>query len=151
MSGASRLVSLGPIHLPQLMEIERCSFASPWCEEDFLYWFGVEGALCLGFARADELTAYALGYCQDRDFHLTSLAVEPEFRRRGFAWELLHQMLRQAAARGAGKCTLEVRAANRVALELYAKAGFRSVERRVNHYNDPRDDGIIMERGIEIL
>ena len=44
-----------------------------------------------------------------------------------------------------------MRAANRAALELYAKAGFRSVERRVDHYSDPRDDGIIMERGIEIL
>ena len=151
MSGDSRLVSLGPIHLPRLMEIERCSFASPWRAEDFLYWFEVAGALCLGFSRAGKLTAYALGYCQGRDFHLTNLAVEPAFRRRGFARELLHQMLHQAAVRGAEKCTLEVRAANRAALELYARAGFRSVERRVAHYSDPRDDGIIMERGIEIM
>ena len=60
-------------------------------------------------------------------------------------------MLGPSNNRGAGKCTLEVRAANRAALASYAKAGVRSVERRVAHYNDPRDDGIIMERGIEIL
>ena len=37
MSGESCFVSLGPIHLHRVMEIERGSFANPWSEADFYY------------------------------------------------------------------------------------------------------------------
>jgi len=77
--------------------------------------------------------------------------VELESRRRGYASRLLQQLLLQAQRRGADRCTLEVRAANRAALMLYDKTGFRSLEVRTAHYSGPRDDGIIMERSIEIL
>ena len=151
MSVECRFIPLGPDHLQGLMDIERHSFASPWSEEDFLYLFGEGNALCLGLVHAETLIGYALGYCENRDFHLASLAVEPGFRRRGFASQLLQQALCQARQCGANRCSLEVRASNRAALLLYDKAGFRSVEVRTAHYSDPRDDGIIMERSIEIL
>ena len=149
MSDGGQLVHLSPDQLPRLMEIERHSFASPWKEGDFLYWFGFTGALCLGWAEVDELIAYALGYHRDQSFHLTSLAVVPERRRQGVAWTLLQRVLRRAADQGATRCTLEVRGINGAALQLYAKAGFRQTERRTGYYEDPPDDGIIME--IEIL
>lgn len=150
MSG-SRFVVLGRVYLQRLMDIERRSFASPWSEDDFLYLFSEGSALCLGLLHEGELIGYALGYCEGCDFHLASLAVESEFRRRGFASELLQEVLQRAGDRGADRCTLEVRAANRAALQLYDQAGFRSMEIRTAHYSSPRDDGIIMERSIEIL
>ena len=149
MSDGGQLVHLSPDHLPRLMQIERRSFASPWQEGDFFYWFGFTGALCLGWAEVDELIAYALGYHRDQSFHLTSLAVVPERRRQGVAWTLLQRVLRRAADQGATRCTLEVRGINGAALQLYAKAGFRQTERRTGYYEDPPDDGIVME--IEIL
>ena len=149
MSDGGQLGDLGPDHLPRLMEIERRSFASPWREGDFLYWFGFPGALCLGWAEADGLVAYALGYRRDQSFHLMSLAVVPDRRRQGVACTLLQRVLRWAADQGATRCTLEVRATNGAALRLYARAGFRQMERRAGYYEDPPDDGVIME--IEIL
>ncbi len=151
MTDGGRFVALGPGHLQSLMAIEQHSFASPWSEEDFLYLFADRSALCLGLMHTGELVAYALGYCDGRDFHLASLAVESESRRRGYASRLLQQIILQAQRRGADRCTLEVRAANRAALMLYDKTGFRSLEVRTAHYSGPRDDGIIMERSIEIL
>lgn len=151
MSGVGRFVELAPTHLMRLMVIERRSFASPWTEDDFRYLLGDSGALCLGLWAAEELIGYALGYCEGRDFHLASIAVDPKLRRLGWAWQLLEQVLCLARARGCSRCALEVRSTNRAALQLYAKAGFRSMERRKAHYSRPRDDGIIMERAIEIL
>ena len=144
-------IHLGSVHLQGLMAIEQRSFASPWSEGDFLYLFAQDSALCVGLIHAEELVGYALGYCAARDFHLASLAVALEFRRRGFASRLLQQTLLSAKLRGADRCTLEVRAANRAALLLYDKTGFRAVDVRTAHYSGPRDDGIIMERSIEIL
>lgn len=151
MSGESRFVPLGPIHLHRAMEIEQGSFANPWSEADFCYLLADRDALCLGLLHCGELIGYALGYFADRDFHLANLAVDPARRNRGWAGQLLERMLRLAAERGASCCALEVRSANRAARALYCKAGFRVVGRRAAYYTDPPDDAVLMERNIEIL
>ncbi len=151
MSGESRFVSLGPIHLHRVMEIERESFANPWSEADFYYLLADRDALCLGLLHYGELIGYAMGYFADRDFHLANLAVDSAYRNRGWGGQLLGQMLRVAAEQGASCCALEVRSANRAARALYCKAGFRVVGRRVAYYSDPPDDAVLMEYNIEIL
>ena len=151
MSGESRFVPLGPIHLHRLMEIERSSFANPWSEADFGYLLVDRDALCLGLLHRGELIGYALGYFAGRDFHLANLAVDSAYRNQGWAKQLLERILRLAAEQGARCCALEVRAANRAARALYCKAGFRIVGRRVTYYSDPPDDAVLMERNIEIL
>ena len=151
MSGESRFVSLGPIHLHRLMEIERNSFANPWSEADFCYLLADRDALCLGLLHRGELIGYALGYFAGRDFHLANLAVDPARRNQGWARQLLGRILRLAAEQGASCCALEVRSANRAARALYCKAGFRTVGRRAAYYRDPPDDAVLMERNIEIL
>ena len=151
MSGESRFVPLGPIHLHRLMEIERSSFANPWSEADFGYLLVDRDALCLGLLHCGELIGYALGYFAGGDFHLANLAVDPAYRNRGWGRRLLGRMLRVAAGQGASCCALEVRSANRAARALYCKAGFRVVGRRVAYYSDPPDDAVLMECNIEIL
>ena len=151
MSGESRFIPLGPIHLHRLMEIERGSFANPWHEADFCYLLADRDALCLGLLHCGELIGYALGYFAGRDFHLVNLAVDSACRHRGRAEQLVGRILRLAAERGASLCALEVRAANRAARALYRKTGFRTIGRRAAYYSEPLDDAILMERNIEIL
>ena len=151
MSGESCFVSLRPIHLHRVMEIERVSFANPWSGADFCYLLADRDALCLGLLHKGELIGYALGYFAGRDFHLVNLAVDPACRNRGWAGQLLGRILRLAAEQGASCCALEVRSANRAARALYRKAGFRTVGRRAAYYTDPPDDAVLMERDIEIL
>ena len=151
MSGERRFVSLGPIRLHRVMEIEQSSFANPWSEADFCYLLADRDALCLGLLHRGELIGYALGYFADRDFHLANLAVDPAQRNQGWAGQLLGRILRLAAEQGASCCALEVRSANRAARRLYRKAGFRTVGRRAAYYRDPPDDAVLMERNIEIL
>ena len=151
MSGESRFVSLGPIHLHRLMEIERNSFANPWGKADFCYLLADRDALCLGLLHRGELIGYALGYFAGRDFHLANLAVDPACRKQGWAEQLLERILRLAAEQGASRCALEVRSANRAARALYRKVRFRTVGRRAAYYRDPPDDAVLMECNIEIL
>ena len=42
--------------------------------------------------------------------------------------------------------TLEVRASNYDAIALYGSRGFRSVGRRKNYYEHPKEDAIIMTK-----
>ena len=45
--------------------------------------------------------------------------------------------------------SLEVRASNYDAIALYGSRGFRSVGRRKNYYEHPREDAIIMTKEFE--
>jgi ribosomal protein S18 acetylase RimI-like enzyme len=56
------------------------------------------------------------------------LAVAPKFRGRGIGLALLDAVAEHARAAGCCKVTLEVRADNAKALELYRRAGFQSTQ-----------------------
>ena len=56
------------------------------------------------------------------------LAVAPQFRGRGIGQALLEAVAEHARSLGCCKVTLEVRADNAKALELYRRAGFQSTQ-----------------------
>ena len=78
--------------------------------------------------------------------YITNVAVRPECRRNGIAGKLLQVFLDFAQAHQLAFLTLEVRASNYGAIALYGSRGFRSVGRRKNYYEHPREDAIIMTR-----
>ncbi len=64
------------------------------------------------------------------DSHITTLAVDPAFRRQRFGEVLLLRLIDEALERGASWMTLEVRESNAVAQRLYRKYGFTTVTMR---------------------
>ena len=78
--------------------------------------------------------------------YITNVAVRPDCRRRGVAAQLLKVFLDFAQGNKLAFLTLEVRESNHAAIILYGRHGFRSVGRRRNYYEHPREDAIIMTR-----
>jgi ribosomal-protein-alanine N-acetyltransferase len=78
--------------------------------------------------------------------YITNIAVRPECRQQGIAGKLLQVFLDFAQANKLAFLTLEVRASNHTAIMLYGSRGFRSVGRRKNYYEHPKEDAIIMTR-----
>ena len=78
--------------------------------------------------------------------YITNVAVRPECRRNGIAQKLLQVFLDFAQAHKLAFLTLEVRASNYGAIALYGSRGFRSVGRRKNYYEHPKEDAIIMTK-----
>lgn len=76
--------------------------------------------------------------------HVTNIAVHPDFRRRGIAARLMCATMRDAIGRGVTAVTLEVRASNAAAQELYRRFGFAPGGIRRNYYSDIREDALIM-------
>ncbi len=89
-----------------------------------------------------------LGYCGlmlvGDEAHVTNVAVHPDHRRRGIARRLLVRMLREAIDREIDAVTLEVRASNTAAQELYRGFGFAPGGVRPNYYSDVGEDALIM-------
>ncbi len=67
----------------------------------------------------DEMSAFAIGVIeQDGVGHITTIGVAPEYRRRGLARLILHEVERSFAARGVTTVRLEVRTQNVAAQKM---------------------------------
>ena len=76
--------------------------------------------------------------------HITTIAVREAYRRRGLGELLLIAGIDLAAELKAAVVTLEVRASNTTAQNLYTKYGFTEVGIRKGYYLDNREDAILM-------
>ena len=127
-------------HVPGISMLEETCFSEPW-PMDMIgrlldqFTVAMEGDLIVGYA--------ALSTVLDEG-NLDSIAVLPEYRRKGVAEALLDEILRQAKEQELAFVTLEVREGNAAAIALYSKKGFREVGRRKNYYEKPREDAILM-------
>jgi [ribosomal protein S18]-alanine N-acetyltransferase len=79
--------------------------------------------------------------------HITLLGVHPQYQRQGLGKLLLGALLDKARSIEMARATLEVRASNQGAIDLYERFGFQTVGRRKKYYQDTGEDGIIMWRG----
>ncbi len=79
--------------------------------------------------------------------HITLLGIHPQYQRQGLGKLLLTALLDQARSIEMARATLEVRASNQGAIQLYEQFGFQTVGRRKKYYQDTGEDGIIMWRG----
>jgi ribosomal-protein-alanine N-acetyltransferase len=81
------------------------------------------------------------------EVHISTLAVKPVYRRRGIGRRLLQTALVEAARLGAEIASLEVRASNHAAIELYREHDFSLRKRRVGYYQDNGEDALYMILG----
>jgi ribosomal-protein-alanine N-acetyltransferase len=78
------------------------------------------------------------------ELHINSLAVLPEWRRRGAASGLLGAVLDVSLAEGVRRATLEVRASNTPARALYEGFGFVLAGVRRDYYTNPSEDALVL-------
>jgi len=76
--------------------------------------------------------------------HISTIAVRPEYRRRGLGELLIVTMIEDARGLRCRHMTLEVRASNVGAQKLYQKFGFEFVGRRKGYYTDNWEDALLM-------
>jgi ribosomal-protein-alanine N-acetyltransferase len=76
--------------------------------------------------------------------HITTIAMHPDYRRRGLGELMLVHLIEIAYSIGAKWVTLEVRVSNYNAQNLYRKYGFREAGLRHKYYSDNQEDALIM-------
>jgi ribosomal protein S18 acetylase RimI-like enzyme len=99
----------------------------------------------------DEMSAFAIAVVEpDGVGHITTIGVAPEYRRRGLARLMLHEIERSFQVRGVTTVRLEVRVGNLPAQRLYEQIGYLVVQRMGKYYSNG-DDGYLMVKSLEIL
>ncbi len=139
-----------PAEIDDILRIESISFTNPWTRE--MYLSELEHRNVAFFYIARDAFGEAIGFCSFwivlDELHINNLAVLPEHRRAGVASALLDRVLADAAARGARRAALEVRASNGAALQLYDRFGFRTTAIRRGYYTRPDEDALVLWRDV---
>jgi ribosomal-protein-alanine N-acetyltransferase len=123
------------------LEIE--VYPQPWSARVF------REELALGNRRyfvAEDSAGVIVGYAGlllvEEDAHVTTLAVDPEVRRRQLGSRLMLALVDASLHAEARHLTLEVRMSNMSARRLYERFGFAPVGIRKNYYRD--EDALVM-------
>jgi ribosomal-protein-alanine N-acetyltransferase len=136
--------------LTAVLAIEQQSFPTPARQKTYRYELTANKlahyqALLIAQPAGDEqLIGYAGYWLMAGEVHISTLAVDPRFRRRGLGELILLNVLHLAQDHQAHLVTLEVRAGNQAAQELYKKYAFEIVGHRRRYYKDTGEDAILM-------
>ncbi|MDD3049558.1 MAG: ribosomal protein S18-alanine N-acetyltransferase [Candidatus Cloacimonetes bacterium] len=128
--------------LSLVLEIEKVLFTSPWNQEMFLQEIELHDSYVM---EIEEVVAgYICGWEVGEEFHITNIGVKQSFQRKGFASQLLFELISSKMEKGFRYFFLEVRESNFKAIHLYHKFGFETIGKRKRYYNYPVEDALIM-------
>lgn len=127
-----------------IWEIESLSFSVPWSKEALIEEVYNEKAFYLVAKLVNQVIGYAGCWMIVDEAHITNVAVHPAYRQKKVATLLLMALEQKLAEKGIDSLTLEVRASNQAAQNLYAQRGFRPLGLRKKYYTDNDEDALIM-------
>jgi [ribosomal protein S18]-alanine N-acetyltransferase len=117
-----------------VLDIEKRVFPEPWSSTIFA------SELALRHGRSYRVAKIGRRVVA----HVTTLAVAPEYHRRGVATVLLLDAVRTSLGSGALHLSLEVAFGNHGAQALYRRFGFSPVGVRKNYYQLTGEDAYVM-------
>jgi ribosomal-protein-alanine N-acetyltransferase len=131
--------------LPSVMKIDALSLPRPWSAAIWRGELGSPYGLYLVLEESGDVVGqigirHVLG-----ELHITTIAVKPEYRRRGYARDLIGAALDSYP--NASHVHLEVRPTNVEAIALYESLGFRKTGRRPRYYGD--EDALLMTLNLD--
>lgn len=145
-------VIIRPMELKDLdgvMKIEEEAFSTPWSKEAFLTEIGKNDLAKYILAEKNgEIVGYGGIWLILDEGHITNIAVGNKYRGHGIGNILVEGLILLCQIRGIRNMTLEVRASNTVAQNLYKKYGFVDCGIRPNYYADDNEDAVIMWKTI---
>jgi ribosomal-protein-alanine N-acetyltransferase len=133
----------------QVQEIERLSFSTPWPTYAFEQELRANRLARYVVARVAEpegerVVGFAGLWLMVDEAHITTFGVHPAWRRQGVGRRLMLRLVDLALELGAARITLEVRASNTAAQELYRSFGFTIAGTRARYYSDDGEDAFVM-------
>ncbi len=120
------------------------SLPEAWSEASIIEELTLPHALMLAAVEGETLCGVLFLHILGEEFTVNTLAVSPEYRRKGVGSALLREGITLANKKGAIRGYLEVRESNLPAQHLYEKFGFEAAGKRPRFYQNPAEDAIVM-------
>lgn len=129
--------------LDEMLEVEQSSFASPWSRDDIQSALSAPWLRCMGIFEGDTLAGWGCAGVNPPEARLLTIAIKPDFRRKGRGSMLLRALMQAAADAGCGYMELECRRSNLPAQQLYKTHGFIKVGVSKGYYADTGEDAFV--------
>lgn len=141
--------------LPEILAIEKASFAVPWPETAFVEEMHGHYGQCavlrpVGDGKAP-IAGYICFWILEGELIINNVAIAPAWRRLGLGRRLMAHAFDAARRSGCHAAYLEVRPSNVAALSLYARFGFTVISRRRGYYGDNLEDALVMRAPLKAL
>lgn len=130
------------VSLSQLDKL--CVGADGWSADSFKSEAEKDNGIVLYAVENEVVTGLICGYFAADEAEITSVAVAPEYRRKGIAGQLMKAYL-TALPEITNSIFLEVRESNFPAIGLYEKFGFEKISIRKNFYSFPDENAVVMQ------
>lgn len=137
--------------IQDVMSIERESFPSSWSAAGYrheltanplAHYVVLEVQTATG---SPVIIGYAGHWLVAGEAHVSTIAVAPQWRRKGLGALLLTWLIDHALEHDSSVISLEVRESNVPAQSLYLGYGFERVGRRRRYYRDTGEDAVLMD------
>ncbi|CEO90460.1 putative ribosomal-protein-alanine acetyltransferase [Syntrophaceticus schinkii] len=135
--------------LDQVLLIEQCSFPAPWATEAYLSELNNKFARYFVLLEQERVIGYAGMWLFAGESHITTIAVHPDYRSRGYGRMLMATLIEYSKEHHADTMILEVRVSNSSAIRLYSSMGFKRIGIRKNYYIETHEDAIVMLRHLK--
>ena len=139
------LVTMRRRHLRGVLRIENQVYPRPWSLGLFLSELALRTTRAYYVAKVGPtVVGYAGLMLTGTDGHITTIAVDPAWHRRGIGTRLLLALSRAGIAMGCTGLTLEVRMSNDAAQGMYRRFGYAPAGVRKNYYAESNEDALVM-------
>jgi ribosomal-protein-alanine N-acetyltransferase len=125
--------------------MERRLFPNPWPKVFFERDLESPETVALIAEYEGRVVGYAISRCVDVKFHITNIAVDEKYQRRGIATRLMINLERIASERGCNYAYLEVRTNNNPAVNFYKKIDY-DISHIHKQYYIYGDDAFVMHK-----
>ena len=137
-------------HVTQVAHLEKDCFSMPWSENAILGEVDNPLALWIVATDGEKVVGYVGAQSVLGEADMMNIAVDAEYRQQGIGKNLVRVLIEQLKEMDIHCLTLEVRASNETAINLYNKLGFAQVGRRLNYYSNPKEDALILRKEWEV-
>ena len=145
-----RYTKMEESHVCQVAELEKLYFSDPWSENSVRSEVNNPLSLWIVALEDEQVVGYVGSQSVLGESDMMNIAVSIDYRGRRIATELVQKLIAQLRQNGNYQLTLEVRASNIPAINLYNKLGFAQVGRRPNYYHNPKEDALILRKEWEV-
>jgi [ribosomal protein S18]-alanine N-acetyltransferase len=147
-------------HLAAVVELDRLCFGGLWTQEGYqreldspnsemlVLLVKNEPKTPVKVVRASTEPIIGIGcfWAILEEAHITIIGIHPDYRGRGLGKLMFCSLLQRAVDRNLERATLEVSAANTLAIAMYEKFGFKVAGRRKKYYASTGEDALILWR-----
>ena len=132
-----------------VFEVEKSCFEDYWSKDSFKKELSNNLAKYLVAKVDGKIAGYVGIWFVVDEGHITNVAVHEDYRGKKIGDKLINELVQVCKDNKIVSMTLEVRASNKIAQNLYRKYGFKMAGIRKEYYSNNKEDAIIMWNDIK--